>query len=52
MLILIKQTFIALLSFGGSLPCVAKVSDRTKCISLNNDSSCLARSMLIDLYPN
>ena len=36
---LIKQVFIVLLSFSSSLARVAKVSDRTKCLSLNDDLS-------------
>ena len=39
---LIKQVFIGLLSFSGSLV--------TKCVSLNNES-CMNRSTLIDLNP-
>ena len=51
MLKFIKLALIALLSFRESLARVAKVSDRTKCISLNNDT-CLARPTLIDLNSN
>ena len=47
---LIKQIFIVLLGFSSSLACVAKVSDRTKCVSLN-DKPCMVRSTLIDLNP-
>ena len=47
---LIKQIFIVLLRFSSSLACVAKVSDRTKCVSLN-DKPCRVRSTLIDLNP-
>ena len=47
---LIKQIFIVLLRFSSSLACVAKVSDRTKCVSLN-DKPCMVRSTLIDLNP-
>ena len=32
-----KQGLIVLLSFSGSLARIAKVSDRTKCILLNNE---------------
>ena len=39
---LIKQAFIALLSFNGSLSPVAKGFVQTKCIPLNNEP-CLAR---------
>ena len=42
MLWLIKQVFIVLLSFGGSLT--------TKCVSLSNKLS-MARPILIDLNP-
>ena len=41
----IKQAFISLLSFSGSLDCLAKLSDQTKCISLNNEP-CLTRPSL------
>ena len=51
MLKFIKQAFVLLLSFIGSLARVAKVSDRTKCVSLNNEPW-LARPTLIDLKPN
>ena len=37
----IKQVFISLISFGGSLARVATASDCTKCISLNSEP-CLA----------
>ena len=50
MLNLIKQVFIVLLRFSSSLACVAKVSDRTKCASLN-DKPYMVRSTLIDLNP-
>ena len=46
----IKQIFIVPLRFSSSLACVAKVSDRTKCVSLN-DKPCMVRSTLIDLNP-
>ena len=42
---LIKQVFIILLTFGESLG-----SDRTKCLSLN-DELCMVRPSLIDLIP-
>ena len=42
----IKQHFIVLLSFSGLLARVAKVSDRTKCISLNNEP-CSANLLLL-----
>ena len=45
---LIKQVFILLLCFSSSLACVAKVSDQTKCLSLN-DEPCVVRPTLIDL---
>ena len=38
MLRLTKQVFIALLSFSGSLASLANISDRTKCIFLNNSN--------------
>ena len=48
MISLIKQVFIVLLSFSSSLARVAKISDRTKCVSLN-DEPCMVRLTLIDL---
>ena len=42
---LIKQVFIALLSFGIFLAC-----NRTKCLFLN-DESCMVRPSLIDMNP-
>ena len=47
---LIKQEFIVLLSFSSSLAHIGKVSDRTKCLSLN-DEPCMVRTALIDLDP-
>ena len=44
-------TFIVIMSYGGSLDCVAKVSDSTKCMSLNNELF-LAIPTLINLNPN
>ena len=44
----IKQAFIVLLNFSGSLGRGARVSESTKCISLNNES-CEARVTPIDL---
>ena len=37
MLKFIKQTFVALLCLSASLSWAAKVSEHTKCISLNNE---------------
>ena len=48
MLSFIKQVFIVLLSFSCSLARVAKVSNRTKHLYLNNEP-CLVRPTLIDL---
>ena len=42
--------FIGLLSFSDSLARVAKVSDETKCLFLN-DESCIFRPTLIGLNP-
>ena len=42
------KAFIVWLGFTGSLARIAKVSDHTKCVSLNNES-CLARPNLINL---
>ena len=36
---LIKQVFLTLLSFSGSLASVPKISDRIKCTSFNNQPS-------------
>ena len=44
----IKQVFIVLLSVSSSLARVAKVSDQTKCVSLN-DETCMVTTTLIDL---
>ena len=44
----IKQACIALLSFSRSVIRVAKVSDHTKRLSLNNES-CTARPTFFDL---
>ena len=50
MLNLTKQVFIVLLSFSQSLVCVTKVSERTKCASLN-DEPCMIRPTITDLGP-
>ena len=50
MFYLIKQVFIVLFHFSSSLARVAKFSDRTKCLSLN-DEPCNVRPTLIDLNP-
>ena len=47
---LIKQVFIVILSYRESLTCVAKVSDRTKCLSLNYEP-CIVRPTVTDLNP-
>ena len=47
MLGLIKHVFVILLNFSSSLVSVAKVSDRTKCVLLD-DEPCLVRPTLID----
>ena len=46
----IKQVFILLLSFISALARVAMVSDRTKCLFLN-DYPCMVRLTLIDMNP-
>lgn len=46
----INQNFFLLLSFNGLLAHYAKISDFTKCISLNSEP-CLARAAPIDLNP-
>ena len=48
---LIKQVFIALLSFVKSLASIANVSNFTACIPLNNPS-CMTRPTVIDLNTN
>ena len=48
MLSFIKQVFIVLLGFIESLAHVAKISDQTKCLSLN-DEPCMVRPILTDL---
>ena len=47
----IKQVFIALLGFSGSLASIANVSNFTRCMSLNNQP-CMTRPTLIDLNPD
>ena len=47
MLSFIKQVFIVLLGFIESLAHVAKISDQTKCLSLN-DEPCMVRPILTD----
>ena len=48
MLSFIKEVFIVLLGFIESLAHVAKISDQTKCLSLN-DEPCMVRPILTDL---
>ena len=50
MLSLIKQEFVVLLSFSQSLARIAKVSNRTKYLVLN-DVTYLVRPILIDMNP-
>ena len=45
---LIKQVFIALLSFSGLLAIMANVSSFTTCSCLNNQP-CMTRSTLLDI---
>ena len=47
MLGLIKKVLIALLGVSGSLGCMVKVSNCTKCISLNNQLAWLEQWLLI-----
>ena len=44
---LVKQVFIALLNFSGSLGSMANVSDFAACISLNNSHAWLDLLLLI-----
>ena len=48
---LIRQVFIASLSFSGSLASIANAPDHIKCISLNNQQ-CLTQPTPINLNPN
>ena len=48
MLRLIKQVFIALLSFSGSLASMADASNLTTCMSLNNQR-CMTQPTLINV---
>ena len=50
MFCVIKQVFIVLLSFSETLPCIAKVPDRTKSMFLN-DEPYMVRPTLVDLNP-
>ena len=45
---LIKEAFMALLSFSGSLASMVHVSNFTTCLSLS-DQQCMTRPTLIDL---
>ena len=47
----LKKMLITFLGVRGSLGCMVKVSNCTKCISLNNQL-CMARAMVINLNPN
>ena len=47
---LIKLVLIVLLSFSSSLARIAKVSDITKCLPLNNEP-CMVRRVIINLNP-
>ena len=47
----IEPSFFALLCFSGSLAWIAKVSDSTKYIFLNNEP-CLVKPTLVDLDLN
>ena len=48
MFVFMKNMFIGLLSFNGSLASMNNVSSHTACISLNNQL-CVARPTFIDL---
>ena len=48
---LTKQVFIALLSFSGSLTSMAKISNFTRFISLNNQS-CMTRPTFFYFNPD
>ena len=51
MLKFIKQAFVGLLSFSGSLACATKISGCSKCISLNIEL-CLSKTSPTELNPN
>ena len=48
---IIKQVFIAVLSFSGSLASIVNTPDHIKFISSNNQQ-CMTQPTLIDLHPN
>ena len=48
---LIKQMFLVLLSFAGSLARIVNTPNHTKCISLYNPQ-CMTQPTLISLHPN
>ena len=48
---IIKQVFITLLSFSGSLASIANVFNLTTCIPLINQP-CMIRPILVDLNPD
>ena len=48
---LIKQVFIAGLSFSGSLASIGNTPDHIKCISVNNQQY-MTQPILINLHPN
>ena len=47
---LIKQVFLVLLRFSGSLASIVNTSNHIKCISLNNQQ-CMAQLTLANLHP-
>ena len=48
--VLIIKAFISLSNFNGSTATVFKVSDSTKCISLNNQQSIIRSTLYIIIY--
>ena len=51
MFTLIKQVFIVLLNFSGSLGSIINTPDHAKCISLRN-RLCMTQPTLLNLHPN
>ena len=47
----LKQVFVALLGFSGSLTNIFNTPDLTKCISLDNQQ-CMTQPTFTNLYPN
>ena len=48
---LIKQVFIVLLGFSGSLASIVNASNHTKCTFLNNQQCMTQPTLIINLHP-